>query len=105
MLTRYFPRAGKDALKPPVAKYLDVILYSREQITIENKGAFSPHSFCLSVLGAPFPMRGVLRCSLCSGVDFSWLCVCGILLMRCAVLCCVCVCSDGQHVHGHRPVG
>ncbi|CEO97409.1 Flagellar associated protein [Plasmodiophora brassicae] len=33
VLQRWFP---KDAVQPPVAKYLDVILYSREQIMKEN---------------------------------------------------------------------
>lgn len=30
--------ACRDAVQPPVAKYLDVILYSREQIMKENAG-------------------------------------------------------------------
>ncbi len=39
VLTRWFPT---DAVVAPVATFLDVILYSREQITIENAATGTP---------------------------------------------------------------
>lgn len=37
VLTRYFPKEFMKDIKLPIAKYLDLILYSREQINKENE--------------------------------------------------------------------
>jgi len=46
VLERWFP---KDAIQPPVAAYLDIILYSREQVLQEN-----------AAMGTPFTMGSYL---------------------------------------------